>query len=206
MLERAKAIGGWMTEPELAFLQALALTLPESATVVEIGSWKGRSTVALCEALQGLGARVYAVDAFSGNPVQKANFDQAALEMFRANTAGFDFLEPVVGDSADVASHFADCSVDFVFVDADHSYKAVSRDLRAWQSKRKPGTLIAGHDWGWIGVKVAVRETFGRVGVFESIWYTHKQPSFHSRGRVEKAVRRATKRLEVPGGPRERRA
>jgi predicted O-methyltransferase YrrM len=199
MLERAKAIGGWMTEPELAFLQALALTLPQSATVVELGVWKGRSTVALCEALEGRDARVYAVDAFSGKQLHNADFDRAALETFRANTSGFGFIEPIAGDSADTASQFADCSVDFVFLDADHSYEAVLRDLRAWQPKRKPGTLIAGHDWGWVGVRVAVQETFGRVGVFESIWYTRKQPSFHPLARAEKAVRRATGRLELPG-------
>ena len=186
-----------MSEPELAFLQALALALPDAPTVVELGSWKGRSTVAFCEALETRDAQVFAVDMFSGDIAHAAAFNQAELDTFRANTAGFDFLEPIVGNTADTAGRFPDASVDLVFIDADHSYDAVRRDIRSWHGKLKPGALMAGHDWGWITVSVAVREAFGSVGVFESIWFTRKRPAFHATAAAEKHARRALGRLAI---------
>lgn len=52
MIERAKKISGWMSEAELLFLYTIASSIPDQGKAVEIGSWKGRSTVAICEALK----------------------------------------------------------------------------------------------------------------------------------------------------------
>ena len=48
---RAVEVEGWMLPSELGFLYQTALAMPQNARVVELGSWKGRSTVALCEGL-----------------------------------------------------------------------------------------------------------------------------------------------------------
>ena len=49
-------------------------------------------------------------------------------------------------------------SLDFVFIDGDHSYKHVKQDIEFWFQKVKPRGLIAGHDYGqkFPGVKQAV--------------------------------------------------
>jgi uncharacterized Rossmann fold enzyme len=68
-------------------------------------------------------------------------------------------------DSVEAAKHFADASLDCVFIDADHSYEGCRRDIEAWLPKVKPGGLICGHDYDhpefpdW-GVKRAVDEWF----------------------------------------------
>ena len=49
-----------------------------------------------------------------------------------------------------------DSSVDFVFVDADHTEEAVARDIAAWTPKVRLGGLIAGHDIRWPTVRRAV--------------------------------------------------
>lgn len=69
----------------------------------------------------------------------------------------------IIGDSAGSARQFADSSVDFVFLDADHTYQAIRRDIDAWLPKVRPGGIIAGHDYNhpWNGVITAVNETFG---------------------------------------------
>ena len=56
-------------------------------------------------------------------------------------------MEVIKGDSADSAAAFADESVDFVFIDADHSYAGISRDITAWLPKVKRGGVLAGHDY-----------------------------------------------------------
>src|SRR5437588_11083092 len=91
-----------MTTPELAFLQALALTLSHKATVVELGSWRGRSTVALSPALSD-SAQLYAVDMFSGTSVTSGGLRENELERFLANTSRFGRIEPLVSDTAAAA-------------------------------------------------------------------------------------------------------
>jgi hypothetical protein len=47
------------------------------------------------------------------------------------------------------AVHFVpDASLDFVFIDADHSYEGCKRDVEMWARKVKPGGLLSGHDYG----------------------------------------------------------
>lgn len=53
----------------------------------------------------------------------------------------------VRGKSVDVAKTIADNSLDFVFIDADHSYAAVREDLLAWVPKVRVGGIVSGHDY-----------------------------------------------------------
>lgn len=50
-------------------------------------------------------------------------------------------------DSVEAAATFADQSLDFVYIDGDHSLKGCRRDLEAWWPKVRPGGVIAGHDY-----------------------------------------------------------
>jgi hypothetical protein len=68
-----------------------------------------------------------------------------------------------------------DGSLDFVFIDADHSYASVRDDIANWRGKVRAGGWIGGHDYNrkWPGVVQAVDEAFGaRVKVYQpgSIW------------------------------------
>lgn len=74
--------------------------------------------------------------------------------------------------SLEAVSAFRDGTLDFVYLDANHSAQAVSEDLRAWWPKVKEGGMLAGDDYGiveeqWVdmghgrlrfGVKKAVDE------------------------------------------------
>jgi uncharacterized Rossmann fold enzyme len=69
-------------------------------------------------------------------------------------------------DSREAAKAIPDGSLDFVFIDADHSYEGCRADIEAWRPKIKKGGFISGHDYenpdfpAW-GVKQAVLEFFG---------------------------------------------
>jgi len=56
---------------------------------------------------------------------------------------------------------------DFIFIDADHSYKGVMADINAWLPLVKDGGLLTGHDYGGKrkhpGVKKAVDECFDKI-------------------------------------------
>lgn len=49
--------------------------------------------------------------------------------------------------SIDAANQFADNSVDFVYIDANHEYTQVLNDLRIWERKIRPGGVVSGHDY-----------------------------------------------------------
>jgi hypothetical protein len=66
--------------------------------------------------------------------------------------------------SREAATRFDDNSLDFVYIDANHAFSAVSQDLRLWFPKIKAGGILAGHDFldgslpeGEFGVASAVR-------------------------------------------------
>lgn len=71
-------------------------------------------------------------------------------------------------DSLEAAKAIADGSLDFVFIDADHSYEGCKADIEAWLPKVREGGFIAGHDYEntdfpKFGVKRAVDERFQEV-------------------------------------------
>lgn len=49
--------------------------------------------------------------------------------------------------SVDASRDFEDNSLDFVYIDGNHSGEAVKEDIEAWISKVKPGGIMAGHDF-----------------------------------------------------------
>ena len=73
-------------------------------------------------------------------------------------------------DSVKASEAFSDGSLDFVFIDADHSYEGVSRDIEAWYPKVKAEGLLCGHDYANPGdpcgmeVKRAVDEWAVKLG------------------------------------------
>jgi predicted O-methyltransferase YrrM len=198
-ITHALGIQGWMEPPELAFLQAIAYSLPEGARMVEVGSWRGRSTVAIGRVLAGNpGARLYAVDTFEGDPAVLKGHEVHGVEAeLRANTLRFsDLLEVIVADSVAGAGLFDDSSLDCVFIDADHRYRNVLADIRAWTPKLKPEGLLCGHDFGQVGVTLAVCQCFGRnVPHWQTIWFTREPIRNRMRFALEAALRNFAGRL-----------
>lgn len=64
----------------------------------------------------------------------------------------------IKGYSVQVAKDFADKSIDFIYIDGNHSGEAVKEDIEAWIPKLKPGGIMAGHDFTgrWPSLKKAV--------------------------------------------------
>lgn len=164
-------IEGWMTFEELIWLHS---TAKEMDTVLELGSWKGRSTHALATACKG---KVTCVDTWKGSEDTNdaTNYlgrEEDVFETFKRNTKDFSNIIPVRKTGNDAALDFADNSFDMVFIDAGHRYEDVVEDIAAWLPKAKK--VICGHDYqtGWPGVVQAVNEAFGQPdGVCGSIWY-----------------------------------
>ena len=68
------------------------------------------------------------------------------------------------GKSPEASSHFTDESLDFIYIDASHSYQAVKDDLIAWWPKLKSGGLFAGDDYTFV-----INPGEGEYGVVKAV-------------------------------------
>jgi hypothetical protein len=78
--------------------------------------------------------------------------------------------------SQDASNLYENESLDFIFIDANHTYESVINDLRSWFPKLKNNRSIAGHDYSWPGVRQAVIEFFGenKIKVIGDSWIFEK--------------------------------
>ena len=153
LLAALDGVEGWLGDEEAWGLHRSAATLPGTApaTVVEVGSWKGRSTIALAT---GIGARpgkgvVIAVDPHQGSAAHKAYEEGDTFAEFESNLrrAGVaDLVTSVRATSTAARERVADRSVDLLFVDGSHELEDVLADIDAWEPALRPGATVAFHD------------------------------------------------------------
>src|SRR6185369_3035477 len=160
-ISRAEQINGWMHHKELTWLAEIA---QKCRIIIEIGCYRGRSTRALADNSEAV---IFAIDPWDG-PVFKENGDLAfsvdedIFREFKANLAGTN----VIPIRQEFDEHIKLPKADFIFIDGDHRYFNVKRDIKAALKLLKPDGIIAGHDYGydeWPGVKLAVDEFFPSV-------------------------------------------
>lgn len=152
-LDASAEIAGWLTRAEAGLLFDAAAAAPAGQAVVEIGSFAGKSTVALAlGARSGAGARVHAVDPHTGSSetVAVTGFLDT-FGLFKANLErhGAAGQVDVVRDFSVSAAARFERPVAFLFLDGAHGYRAVRDDYESWFAKVVEGGLIAFHD-SWI--------------------------------------------------------
>jgi MMP 1-O-methyltransferase len=160
----ARTIDGWLTDNEGELLFRLAAGCPPGFSIVEIGSWKGKSTIWLACGAADPANQVFAID-----PHEQSLEDPAAktLEELMANIsrAGLEgAVVPVVATSHEAAAAFHH-KPGVVFVDGSHLEEAVRLDLADWFPKLAEGGVLALHDIlneRWSGPRRALRRFLWR--------------------------------------------
>jgi len=157
----------WFTYPKL--YQGAVKYFGNGSAFVEVGSWRGRSSVYMGVEIINSGKEIcfICVDTWDGS---EENQGHELLEndgLFLEFMKNIEPVEQVVGvfrgTSLEASEQFEDGSLDFVFIDASHDYDNVKADINAWYPKVKEGGVISGHDYpDWSGVKMAVDEFFGK--------------------------------------------
>lgn len=157
-------VPGYLVEGEERWLFEAAYSLPDRANIVEIGSFKGRSTCCLASGCRGTQKRVFAVDSFNGND---SDFSaRGFLNEFLANVkhCGLSrYIEPTVGASHEIAKKW-NRPIHMLFIDASHAYEDVLADFEGFFPHVVPGGLVAFHDVceQWPGPSRVWRETAER--------------------------------------------
>lgn len=113
---------------------------------VEIGIDQGEYGIELCKA----GLKVYGVDSYNAYPAYKApeayvsHFEQASK-----NLKGYDYTI-INKTSMDALADFEDASLDFVYIDGNHSLPYITADIFGWEAKLKKGGIMSGHDYAFV--------------------------------------------------------
>jgi predicted O-methyltransferase YrrM len=169
--QRAALVEGWLSDAQGRALFRAAAETDGRGAIVEIGSWKGRSTTWLASGARLAGHRVYAIDPHC----RSREYPSAeTLDEFLGNLARnglADIVEPLVMTSEAAAAHI-EGPVELLFIDGDHSYEAVRRDAELWLPRLIEGGTVMFHDVAtaaYSGPRRIVREMVCRSPWFHGI-------------------------------------
>lgn len=114
----------------------------------EIGVEQGLFSEVLCKANPNL--HLYSVDAWTAYKGYRDHVSQEKLDGFYAATK--ERLKPykctiIKAFSHEAAEQFKNGSLDFVYIDGNHDFFNVTRDIHYWSPKVRAGGILCGHDF-----------------------------------------------------------
>jgi len=174
-------VDGWMTEGQGRALHDAAANCPVGGTIVEIGSFQGRSTIVLASAAPAE-ATVIAIDPHAGNDrgpqeidgfVDDAESDHARFTSNLERAGVADRVRHLRMFSDDALGEVSE--IDVLYIDGAHRYGPALADIRQWGAKVRPGGTMLIHDsFSSIGVTAAI----GRELLWSRRWrYTGRSRS-----------------------------
>jgi hypothetical protein len=186
MISSWKDIDGWFTEEEANAYNNIVNSF-ERGNFIEIGVWKGKSFASVINSLINKNYRnIYVADHWEGSEMERDTHHREVnhtdiFKIFSNNLTELGFnnqFNILKMDSISASLHFSDNFFDVIFIDADHEYDGVKKDLIHWYPKLKTGGILCGHDYhkNHPGVQKAIVETFGinyRI-LGGTVWY-HKK-------------------------------
>lgn len=121
---------------------------------VELGTWQGASAVPVAMSIARWGGTLTCIDTWSGELDEhggsrpgKAPIMLLACARRMVEMGVGPLVRLIPAMTVDAARYWSE-PIDFLYVDADHSYEGVRADLEAWVPHVKPGGLILGDDYG----------------------------------------------------------
>lgn len=207
--QRARVVPGFMAENEIRFLAVLAACTPAEGSIVEIGSFKGKSTVALATVCDRYGLDpVVAIDPHAGLSYLGPDMPQQTptFEEFLASLKGAHVEHKVEfhrAFSRDVAGNW-NRRVRLLWIDGDHSYQGCKEDFDLFSPHLADGAVVAFHDAlnAFDGpIRVFVEEIlrsdrYGPAGFVHSIaWGQYRPADGASYGRQRAQLERRAAKL-----------
>jgi predicted O-methyltransferase YrrM len=164
LLQALDGVEGWFSPDQVERVSTRAAAVPSGGRIVEIGSFRGRSTVALARSAPE-GVEIVAIDPHAGNdrgPQEIEGFAAEAAEdneVFNANLARAGVAERVrhVRKFSSDAHGDVEGPIDVLHIDGAHRFRPASKDIRTWGSRVAPGGSMLIHDsFSSVGVTLAI--------------------------------------------------
>lgn len=212
-MKQSLVVAGAITNREEQWLNQVAEKGLESGVIVEIGSFKGKSTIALAVGSKSAGReKIYAIDPHLGSKVIGKKFSGPTYKTFLTNLRAAkvrDWVVPIRKFSFEAIKTWRK-PIRLLFIDGNHSYAAVRRDILDWEPWVVPGGVIACHDTlnPAEGVSRAISkylldtQKLVDVGVIDSIFYGIKDGKKQWKdGVIKFGIRLVPKllRMRLPG-------
>jgi predicted O-methyltransferase YrrM len=171
-------ISSFTSRGELIALYKLAKSCPENALVIEIGSYLGKSSCYLVAGLKGKHGHLICVDTWENETMPEGNRD--TFEEFKRNTQGAsERITCLRKRSGELRIDDVPRKAALIFIDGDHSYEAVRRDVEVADSLLTDDGIVAFHDSTMFeGVSAVIGEMLVNrrwmlAGIHESLcWMT----------------------------------
>jgi predicted O-methyltransferase YrrM len=161
VLAKATVIEGYTSPVELALLYHLAVAAPGRGSVVEIGSYLGRSSIVLAEACRRVNSgALVAVDSHTAALGYHDRPPRDTRQEFLDNVTEAGLAEQVRlvhMDSAEAGRAWDDGPVRMLFIDGWHSTEAVLADATSWSPHCAPDCCWVFDDYADSRVRAAVR-------------------------------------------------
>jgi SAM-dependent methyltransferase len=155
-------VEGWLTEAQAARLDRCARAVPAGGRIVEIGSFRGRSTIVLARAAPD-GAEVVAVDPHLGSDrgpqeiAAQPELGEQDTQIFRANLERHGVLKRVTHVRMLSSEAPLPDAIDLLYVDGAHRFAPARGDLVRWGARvRDGGTMLVHDSFSSIGVTLAL--------------------------------------------------
>jgi predicted O-methyltransferase YrrM len=142
-------VEGWLAPDEGALLYMAAKSCTEGA-IVEIGAWKGKSTIFLAKGSKaGNNVKIHSIDPHTGASEQKAvDSNIWTYPEFKTNIHALnvdDIIAPIVKTSAEAAKEW-DMPIELLFIDGAHEYDLVKQDFELWVPHVIKNGMVLMHD------------------------------------------------------------
>lgn len=141
------------------YLAYLASIVPSDLSIVEIGSFQGRSTCFLASGSQyGQKAPVYAVDPWNLN-LDGITGEQlyAAFQNNIRNIGVSDLVFPLIGESSAIIKTW-NKQIGMLYIDDGHDYEIVLEEYHDWSPYIADNGWIVFHDSNWPDVNRVIQE------------------------------------------------
>lgn len=137
-----------MTRYEPYVYDSLASLLPDGARAAEVGCFKGGSACILWHAMRrnGKALDLWCHDLFEPFHIRDDVVDVSACFDAAMSAWGVTGVHKVTGDSKETHAVHPDASLDYCFIDGDHSYEGAAADIRNFLPKLKPDAWLVVQD------------------------------------------------------------
>ena len=154
-------VKGFLNDKEAKKLQELFLNVHHLGSVLEIGTYCGKSTLNFALIAKKIGGLIYTVDHHTGSEehqlgeeyhdedlydkrLKKFNTLPEFLKNLRSSNLD-NFIIPIISKSSDASETFSEL-ISLLFIDGGHSLEAALSDYNSWKDKICSGGLLVIHD------------------------------------------------------------
>ena len=146
-LQDVHTLPGMLTAAEVECLFKLGQFNDRAGVIVEIGSWKGKSTVALARGASRVhDEKIYAIDPHGVLPEEGYLQDTSAEFLDNIKRTGVEARVVPMIMTSEAAAQGWDKPIRLLWIDGDHRYEPAKLDFTLWEPFLVEGGILAMHD------------------------------------------------------------